>query len=73
MKKLIVLLIASLFSICLIYGQNKERVDLLKNAEKELNEEVKKAKTNDELLKNEKKELKSIEKQIDQLVGISVS
>lgn len=73
MKKLIVLLIASLFSICLIYGQNKERVDLLKNAEKELNEEVKKEKTNDELLKNEKKELKSIEKQIDQLEGNVVS
>ena len=70
MKKLIVLLIASFFSLSLVLGQNDDKVNLLKSAEKELKEEIK---DTDEELKMEKKELKSIKKQLDKLEGNDVS
>lgn len=70
MKKLIIILIASFFSFSLIFGQNKEKVNLLIEAEQEIKEEIKEMKKE---LKMDEKELKVVEKERRELEGSEVN
>lgn len=70
MKKLIIYLMAFLFSISLVFGQNKTKVDLLIKSEKEIKEDIKETK---EELRMEKKQLKAVEEARRKLEGTDVN
>ena len=70
MKKLMVLSMAFLFSISLVFGQTKEKVKVLIEAEQKIEEEIKETKKD---LKEEEKELKVVKKEMKMLEGSNVN
>ena len=70
MKKLIILSLAFFFSISLVFAQTKEKVKILIEAEKKIEEEIKESKKE---LKKEQKELKVMKKELKMLEGSDVS